>query len=95
MTRRLAGIARRDPNFTVSTPVATAAAPFDRTTGTASKAVRADGRMNVVFICADDFRSNTMIYGKEQTYTPNLARLAARGLTFDRAYAQITVCNPR
>jgi len=39
-------------------------------------------------------RSQSSVYGKKNTITPNLERLAARGVVFDRAYSQITVCNP-
>ena len=55
----------------------------------ASLGVRSDGRMNVLFMIADDMRSQSMVYGKADTYTPGLARLAARGVVFDRAYAQV------
>lgn len=33
------------------------------------------------------------MYGKP-AFTPNLSKLASRGVSFDRAYAQVTVCNP-
>ena len=42
---------------------------------------------------SDDMRSQSSVYGK-QTAMPHLDRLAARGVAFDRAYAQVTVCNP-
>jgi iduronate 2-sulfatase len=58
-----------------------------------SLGVRSDGRMNVLFVVADDYRPQSAVYGQD-TPTPNIARLAIRGVTFDRAYAQITVCNP-
>lgn len=54
-----------------------------------SLGVRSDGRMNVLMMVADDMRSQSMVYGKADTYTPSLARLAARGVVFDRAYAQV------
>jgi hypothetical protein len=53
-----------------------------------SLGVRSDGKMNVLFLVADDLRSQAAIYGKP-TFTPNLARLAARGVVFDRAYSQV------
>ena len=46
---------------------------------------------NVLFIVADDLRAN---YGDAMAQTPNLKRLAQRGVTFSRAYAQYPVCNP-
>ena len=56
----------------------------------ASLGVRSDGRMNVLFLLADDLRSQSMVYGKP-TFTPSLARLARRGVVFDRAYAQVVL----
>jgi hypothetical protein len=61
---------------------------FERKEG--SLGMRSDGRMNVLFLVADDMRSQSMVYGKE-TFTPSLARLAARGVVFDRAYAQVYI----
>jgi iduronate 2-sulfatase len=48
---------------------------------------------NVLFIMADDFRAELASYGSP-AITPNLDRLAARSLQFDRAYCQQAVCNP-
>jgi iduronate 2-sulfatase len=42
---------------------------------------------------ADDFRPEIACYGSA-ALTPNLDRLAARSLTFRRAYCQQAVCNP-
>lgn len=54
----------------------------------------ADGaKPNVLFIMADDFRPEIAGYGSP-ALTPNLDRLAAMGLRFDRAYCQQAVCNP-
>ncbi len=52
--------------------------------------------MNVVFILADDLGwSDTSLYGHTDFYeTPNLERLAARGMTFSRAYANSAICSP-
>ena len=52
--------------------------------------------MNVVFILADDLGwSDVTLYGNTDYYeTPNLERLAARGLTFTRAYAASPLCSP-
>lgn len=53
-------------------------------------------KMNVVFILADDLGwADVTLYGKTKLYeTPNLERLAARGMTFNRAYAASPLCSP-
>jgi iduronate 2-sulfatase len=48
---------------------------------------------NVLFIMADDFRPEIGSYGSI-ALTPNLDKLAARSVQFDRAYCQQAVCNP-
>jgi len=50
-------------------------------------------RLNVLLIVADDLRPELSTYGRHM-HTPHLTRLAKHGVTFDRAYAQVTVCNP-
>lgn len=52
--------------------------------------------MNVIFILADDYGwSDSTLYGTTKLYeTPNLERLAARGLTFSHAYAASPWCSP-
>lgn len=47
-----------------------------------------DGRMNVLLIVTDDLRSESSLFDKA-TMTPNLERLAKRGIVFDRAYSQV------
>jgi len=49
---------------------------------------------NVLFIVADDLNCAIGPYGDSIAKTPNLDRLAARGITFERAYCQQAVCNP-
>jgi iduronate 2-sulfatase len=48
---------------------------------------------NVLFIMADDFRPEIGSYGSA-ALTPNLDKLAARSVQFERAYCQQAVCNP-
>ncbi len=49
---------------------------------------------NVLLIMADDFREAGGPIPRDRLKTPNLDRLAARGVRFERAYAQYPVCNP-
>lgn len=51
---------------------------------------------NIVFILADDLGwSDTTLYGTTTLYrTPNIERLAKRGMTFTRAYSASPLCSP-
>ena len=49
---------------------------------------------NVLLLIADDFRDTGGVFTKALAKTPNLDRLAARGVRFTNAFAQYPVCNP-
>ena len=51
-------------------------------------------RPNVLFIAVDDLRPSIGCYGDTRAITPNIDRLAERGVLFNRAYCQVAVCNP-
>lgn len=51
-------------------------------------------RLNVLFIVIDDLRPEIGCYGNESMSTPNIDRLAAKGVKFNQAYCQYPVCNP-
>lgn len=51
-------------------------------------------RPNVLFIAVDDLRPELACYGNPVAKTPNLDRLAARGVLFSHAYCQQAVCSP-
>ena len=49
-------------------------------------------RPDIVMIAVDDLRPMLGCYGDPRAKTPNIDRLAARGLVFDRAYCQYAKC---
>jgi len=52
-------------------------------------------RPNVVFIISDDLSAEALAcYGNTQCKTPNIDRLAERGMKFTRAYTQFPICGP-
>lgn len=61
-----------------------------------STSIAAESRPNVVFILADDLGwSDTTLYESTRFYkTPNIERLAARGMTFTHAYSCSPLCSP-
>src|SRR5689334_15060676 len=51
-------------------------------------------KYNVLFFAVDDLRPEFGAYGASYIHSPNLDRIAARGMTFRRAYCQQAVCAP-
>ena len=54
----------------------------------------AQDRPNVLMILVDDLKPSFAAYGEEWVHSPNLDRLAARGMRFDAAYCNQAVCAP-
>ena len=51
--------------------------------------------MNVLWICTDQQRFDTLgCYGNEYVSTPNLDKLAEKGVLFENAYCQNPTCTP-
>lgn len=79
---------RRDFLAAAGLSLATAATP-------AAAAVRQGDKPNVLFIAIDDLNDWIgALGGHPQAKTPNLDRLASRGVLFEKAYCAVPACNP-
>jgi len=64
-------------------------------TAEASDKPKEDGRPNILWICTDQQRFDTIAaLGNSHIRTPNIDRLVAEGVAFTSAYAQNPVCTP-
>ena len=68
-------------------------APARQDDATKGEGRGAKTRLNVLFIAVDDLRPEIGAYGDADAITPNLDRLAASGIRFDRAYCQEAICS--
>ena len=60
-----------------------------------SKAQNTDkSKPNILLICIDDLRTNLGAYGDLQAITPNIDKLAKKGVTFRNHQVQYAVCGP-
>ncbi len=51
-------------------------------------------RPHVLLVCVDDLKPLLGCYGDKRVKSPNIDRLASRGMTFDSAYCNQAVCAP-
>jgi iduronate 2-sulfatase len=54
----------------------------------------AAAKPNVLLLCVDDLKPALGCYGDPLAKSPNIDRLAARGMRFDLAYCNQSVCAP-
>ncbi len=54
----------------------------------------APAKPNVLLVCVDDLKPLLGCYGDAMVKSPNIDRLAARGVTFEHAYCNQAVCAP-
>lgn len=60
----------------------------------AARPTSAADRPNVLLICVDDLKPLLGCYGDKTVKSPNIDRLAARGMLFESAYCNQAVCAP-
>ncbi|MEM7012694.1 MAG: sulfatase-like hydrolase/transferase, partial [Verrucomicrobiota bacterium] len=68
--------------------------PFDELEAEDAAAAESKPRPNVLFISVDDWNDWLGCMGHEQALTPNVDRLADRGVLFTNAHCVAPVCNP-
>jgi arylsulfatase A-like enzyme len=60
----------------------------------AAPAPAGESKLNVLYVVVDDLRPELGCFGDRHMVTPNIDRLAARGLCLRRAYCQQALCSP-
>ncbi|MEO0510226.1 MAG: sulfatase [Verrucomicrobiota bacterium] len=60
----------------------------------AASTLASSDKPNVLMIVIDDLRTELGCYGVDEVHSPNIDRLAKKGMLFENAYSQYPVCNP-
>ena len=60
----------------------------------AQNAVPTTARPNIVWLIAEDMSPHFGCYGERTIATPNVDKLAANGLLFERAFVTGPICSP-
>jgi iduronate 2-sulfatase len=94
MTRTARWTRRSLIGLLIAATAACTQAPAPRTASAPAAAPVAAARPNVLLILVDDLKPLLGTYGDRTAITPNMDRLAQRGVRFDLAYANQAVCAP-
>ncbi|MSR32623.1 MAG: iduronate-2-sulfatase [Gemmataceae bacterium] len=62
--------------------------------GLLTSGIRAETKPNILLICVDDLKPILGCYGDKVVKSPNIDRLAKRGVVFTHAYCNQAVCSP-
>ena len=65
-----------------------------KSAGSGFQSLEKSKRLNVLFLIVDDMTTTLGCYGDRDARTPHMDALAARGVRFERAYTQFSLCNP-
>src|SRR4051794_5329369 len=80
------------PRSTV--PAASAGPRANASANSAPKSGNSVARPNILFIASDGMRPQLGCYGDTTVKSPNIDRLAARGMVFERSFVQQALCSP-
>ena len=84
------GFVIKDLLYAPTSPCLCTAPPAAEVPSTAPK----QRKPNVVLLISDDLNTWLRCYGEQQAITPNIDRIAAMGISFNRSYTSAPLCNP-
>lgn len=73
-------------------PAAMTAVALTLLAATQASAAKPKAKPNVLFLVVDDLRPQLGCYGQKQMHSPNIDRLAAEGVLFERSFCMVPTC---